>query len=132
MPLHNDNLLIKTYVQVDFLRMWFANNKVDKFTVSVWFKRQGEQLTPQGIVNNGDCIDTAGFLVGHAERTVMANITTENSKAQFPVAQVNARAHARAHLYDMKQLSRIRFDETKRKKQHIVYYCTYCFVSLFI
>ena len=96
MPLHNDNLLIKTYVQVDFLRTWFANNKVDKFTVSVWFKRQGEQLTPQGIVNNGDCIDTAGFLVGHAERTVMANITTENSKAQFPVAQVNARAHAHA------------------------------------
>ena len=52
MPHCNENLLIKTYFQVAFLRTWFANNKVDKFTVSVWFKRQGEQFTPQGIVNN--------------------------------------------------------------------------------
>ncbi|KAI0208075.1 hypothetical protein LSAT2_007248 [Lamellibrachia satsuma] len=78
-----------THFEVAFLRTWFANNKVDKFTVSVWFKRQGEQFTPQGIVNNGDCIDTAGFLIGHAERTVMANITTEDARAQFPVSEVS-------------------------------------------
>ena len=63
--------------QVAFLRTWFANSKVDRFAVSVWFKRHGEQVTPQGIVNNGDGIDTAGFLIGHAKRTVMADVSTE-------------------------------------------------------
>ncbi|KAI0236841.1 hypothetical protein LSAT2_012610 [Lamellibrachia satsuma] len=74
-----------THFEVAFLRTWFANNKVDKFTVSVWFKRHGEQVTPQGIVNNGDCIDTAGFLIGHALDGVVANITTEDDHAQTPL-----------------------------------------------
>ncbi|KAI0236833.1 hypothetical protein LSAT2_012602 [Lamellibrachia satsuma] len=90
-----------THFEVAFLRTWFANNKVDKFTVSVWFKRQGEQSSPQGIVNNGDCIDTAGFLIGHAERMVMANITTEDARAQFPVAEVSDESwHHVVWVYD--------------------------------
>ena len=81
--------ILNASVQVAFLRTWFANNKVDKFTVSVWFKRQGEQSSPQGIVNNGDCIDTAGFLIGHALDGVVANITTEDGHAQTPINPVN-------------------------------------------
>ncbi|KAK2151820.1 hypothetical protein NP493_2565g00004 [Ridgeia piscesae] len=63
----------ETHFEVAFLRTWFANNKVDKFTVSVRFKRQVEQESPVGIVNNGDCIDTAGFLIGHAQGTASAD-----------------------------------------------------------
>ena len=57
--------------------------------MSVRFKRQVEQDSPVGIVNNGDCIDTAGFLIGHVQGTVMANITTEAAGAGLPVGEVS-------------------------------------------
>ena len=57
--------------------------------MSVRFKRQVEQDSPVGIVNNGDCIDTAGFVIGHVQGTVMANITTEAAGAGLPVGEVS-------------------------------------------
>ena len=83
--------------QVAFLRTWFANNKVDKFSVSVWFKRDGQKISPQGIVHNGDCEDTAGFLIGHSKGMVMANITTEDGDAQCEVSEVNAHSITSIH-----------------------------------
>lgn len=75
--------------QVPFMRTWFANNKVDKFTVTVWFKRDVEDRTPQGIVNNADCLQTAGFLIGNAEKKVVAQITTEMANDELRSGQVN-------------------------------------------
>ena len=75
--------------QVPFLRTWFANNKVDKFTVSVWFKRQGEERTPEGIVNNADCLQTAGFSIGHDNKKVVAEITTEMANDELSSERVN-------------------------------------------
>ena len=71
------------------MRSWFANNHVDKFTVTVWFKRRGEDITSQSIVNYGDCGGTTGVLIGHANGSVVANITTENTYEQLPFEQVN-------------------------------------------
>ncbi|KAK2189371.1 hypothetical protein NP493_108g03006 [Ridgeia piscesae] len=45
-------------------------------------KVEGEQISPQSIVNNGDCLDTAGFLVGHSGHEVTTDITTEVTQAQ--------------------------------------------------
>ena len=78
-------------LQVSFLRTWFANNKVDKFTVAVWFKRLGEDVTSQGIVNNGDCVDTPGFLIGHSAGSVAAEITTDVGGLTLPTGQVDSR-----------------------------------------
>ena len=72
-----------------FLRTWFAENEVDEFTVTVWFKREGEMDSTQGIVNNGDCIDSAGFYIGHESETVIANITTENAGEQLTAGSVS-------------------------------------------
>ncbi|KAK2193943.1 hypothetical protein NP493_4g03049 [Ridgeia piscesae] len=92
-PVRNGNVACfagNTHFEVAFLRTWFANNKVDKFSVSVWFKRDGQQISPQGIVHNGDCIDTAGFLIGHSKGMVMANITTEAGDAHSEVSDASA------------------------------------------
>lgn len=71
------------------MRSWFANNHVDKFTMAVWFKRRGEDITSQSIVNYGDCGGTTGVLIGHANGSVVASITTENTDEQLPFEQVN-------------------------------------------
>ena len=78
----------KHHFQVPFLRTWFANNKVNKFTVSVQFKRLGEMTSPQSILNNGDCLDTAGFAISHSDETVMANITTVTAGKSGQAGQV--------------------------------------------
>ena len=88
--------------QVAFLRTWFANNKVDKFSVSVWFKRDGQKMYPKGIVHNGDCEDTAGFAIGHSNGMVMANITTEAGHEHCEVSAVNA--HSIISIYTCKHV----------------------------
>ena len=47
----------------------------------------------QGIVNNGDCIDTAGFYIGHESETVIANITTENARKHLTAGSVSHTAY---------------------------------------
>ena len=71
------------------MRTWFANNKVDQFTVTVWFKRRQEDGSPQGIVNNADCLQTAGFLIGHMEQKVVGQITTERKHEDIRSSEVN-------------------------------------------
>ena len=66
-----------------FLRTWFANNHVDKLSVSVWFKRDGELDTRQSIVGNGDCDDTYGFSIQHENNHVLDDITTDSGTAQL-------------------------------------------------
>ena len=46
----------------------------------------------QGIVNNGDCIDSAGFYIGHESETVIANITTENAGEHLTAGSVSRTA----------------------------------------
>ena len=55
-------------------------------------------MNPQGIVNNGDCLQTAGFLIGHSSRRVVAEITTENGGKQLPDEQVPTRTHVCSNL----------------------------------
>ena len=63
-------------MQVAFLRMWFAENEVDQFTVSLWFKRDGIQTGSVGLVNNGDCEEDPNFEVTASENGVYSGVTT--------------------------------------------------------
>ena len=65
-------------LQVSFIRTWFAGNKVDKFTISIWVKRKGDQTAKAGIVNNGDCIDKPGFELSAENEGVFARLGTDN------------------------------------------------------
>ena len=48
--------------QVPFLRTWFAENDVDAFSVSLWYKRLGGSDALYGaLVNNEDCLQNPGF-----------------------------------------------------------------------
>lgn len=48
--------------QVPFLRTWFAQNHVDAFSVSLWYKRLGGSDALYGaLVNNEDCLQNPGF-----------------------------------------------------------------------
>ena len=60
--------------------------------MAVWFKRLGDDVTSQGIVNNGDCVDTPGFLIGHSAGSVAAEITTDVGGLTLPTMQVGIRA----------------------------------------
>ena len=59
--------------------------------MAVWFKRLGDDVTPQGIVNNGDCVDTPGFGIGHSAGSVAAEITTDVGGLTLPTMQVGKR-----------------------------------------
>ncbi|KAI0236837.1 hypothetical protein LSAT2_012606, partial [Lamellibrachia satsuma] len=86
---------------VPFMRTWFANNKVNQFTVTVWFKRRQEDGSPQGIVNNADCLQTAGFLIGHMEQKVVGHITTERKHEDIRSSEVVRNEwHHVAWVYD--------------------------------
>ena len=63
--------------QVFFLRRWFADQKVTKFTVSLWFKRKGQTSKLAGLVSNGDCLETPGFQTSVKNGGVFAGITTD-------------------------------------------------------
>ena len=56
--------------------MWFAENEVDQFTVSLWFKRDGIQTGAVGLVNNGDCEEEPNFEVTASENGVYSGVTT--------------------------------------------------------
>ncbi|KAI0220620.1 hypothetical protein LSAT2_027886 [Lamellibrachia satsuma] len=51
----------QTHFEVPFLRTWFAENKVDKFSITVWFQRHADLFPSAGIVNNNNCQQRAGF-----------------------------------------------------------------------
>ena len=59
-----------------FLRTWFAQNEVDQFTVSLWFKRDSIQTGTVGLVNNGDCEEDPNFEVSAANTGVYSGVTT--------------------------------------------------------
>ena len=64
--------------QVSFLRTWFAENNVDKFSISVFFKRNDNDLScAAAIVNNRNCKQSAGFKLGSINSGVMAGITAD-------------------------------------------------------
>ena len=64
-----------------FLRGWF--DQVDEFSVSVWFKRDGELDSRQSIVGNGDCEYSYGFSIQHEDEHVVDDITTVGGTAQL-------------------------------------------------
>lgn len=56
--------------------MWFAQNEVDQFTVSLWFKRDGIQSGLVGLVNNGDCEEDPNFEVTASPNGIYSGVTT--------------------------------------------------------
>ncbi|KAI0237508.1 hypothetical protein LSAT2_011959, partial [Lamellibrachia satsuma] len=88
---------------VPFLRTWFANNHVDAFTISLWYKRLGGvDATNGALVNNGDSVDDAGFSLRVAGNDILSKIRTETGQdslaVNIPVA-VSGWHHV-AYVYD--------------------------------
>ena len=64
--------------QVSFLRTWFAQNHVDKFSIALFFKRNDNDLSRgAAFVNNRNCKQSAGFKLGSLNSGVMAGVTTD-------------------------------------------------------
>ena len=61
------------------MRTWFANNKVDKFTITVFYKRTGVYASSQTIVSNGHCKQTTAYGLTAIGDDIKASITTEQS-----------------------------------------------------
>ena len=60
--------------------MWFANNQVQAFSVSLWFKRYGVGDGKRILVSNGDCVDNSSFAIKNTgDAGVVAGISTEDS-----------------------------------------------------
>ena len=61
---------------MSFMRTYFANNHVRRFSVSVWVNRQ---VFSAGIVNNGDCKDNASFGLDLVNGGVQGAVRTDRS-----------------------------------------------------
>ena len=109
-------MIIDNGFQVSFLRMWFTNNEVDTFTVSVRFMRLGELDSHQGIVSNGNFLDTAGFSLSHVNGMVLADITTEDVGAQVEVGNVS---HTDAHAPACIEVRTMLPNESDLKKNYV-------------
>ena len=71
------------------MRTWFANNKVDKFTITVFYKRTGVHTSSQTIVSNGDCKQTRAYGIVNTGDDITASITTEQTNIQTLTGSVN-------------------------------------------
>ena len=69
---------------------------MDKFTISIWVKRKGDQTAKAGIVNNGDCIDKPGFELSAENEGVFARLGTDNvDEMQTDTTEVSREYHGR-------------------------------------
>ncbi|KAI0233151.1 hypothetical protein LSAT2_016591 [Lamellibrachia satsuma] len=71
-----------SHLQVPFMRNWFKDKHVTGLTVALWFRQNSATDGLVGLVDNGDCIEDATFLIharqsGQAENIVVG-IDTES------------------------------------------------------
>ncbi|KAK2180835.1 hypothetical protein NP493_423g01014, partial [Ridgeia piscesae] len=85
------------YLEVPFIRTWFANNHVDAFSISLWFNRQGSSDVIYGaLVNNGDSVEKPGFCLRAIENNKLAAKIRTTSPTGW---------HHVAYVYNGKQLT---------------------------
>ncbi|KAK2174415.1 hypothetical protein NP493_806g01009 [Ridgeia piscesae] len=87
-------------VAIAFLRTWFAENNVDKFSVAVWFQRAGALSPKAAIVNNRNCKQTAGFSVSYENSQVTGSITVNSEVVLDPLPMADNEWHHAAWVYD--------------------------------
>ncbi|KAI0213204.1 hypothetical protein LSAT2_001799 [Lamellibrachia satsuma] len=87
-------------LEVAFLRMWFAQNEVDQFTVSLWFKRDGIQSGLVGLVNNGDCEEDPNFEVTASPNGIYSGVTTGTQTLTNKVQVQDAKWYHVAMVYN--------------------------------
>ena len=64
-----------------FMRTWFANNHVNEFSISLWYKRTGASASSCGaLVNNADCKQDAGFSLRATANTMYGEIFADNQR----------------------------------------------------
>ncbi|KAI0242793.1 hypothetical protein LSAT2_011099, partial [Lamellibrachia satsuma] len=75
------------YLEVPFIRTWFANNDVNTFTISLWYNRLGRSDATYGaLVNNGDSVENAGFSLRAVENNkLVAKIRTDSGEKSLTV-----------------------------------------------
>ncbi|KAI0218126.1 hypothetical protein LSAT2_030156 [Lamellibrachia satsuma] len=90
-----------SHFEVSFLRTWFAENSVDRFSVAVWFQILGPLSLSTAIVNNVNCEQSAGFSIARSDREVLANMTAGGGEltVRSPLVADNMWHHV-AWVYD--------------------------------
>ncbi|KAK2186747.1 hypothetical protein NP493_190g03002 [Ridgeia piscesae] len=95
----------ESHFEVSFLRTWFAQNNVDKFSIAVYFKRNDNDLNrAAAFVSNRNCKQSAGFKLGSINSGVMAGITADNEVEVNPPVAIDNDWHHAAWVYDGKAL----------------------------
>ncbi|KAI0242791.1 hypothetical protein LSAT2_011097 [Lamellibrachia satsuma] len=97
------------YLEVPFIRTWFANNDVNTFTISLWYNRLGRSDATYGaLVNNGDNVENVGFSLRAVENNkLVAKIRTDSGETSLTV-DVEATStgwHHVVYVYSGQQLT---------------------------
>ncbi|KAK2183562.1 hypothetical protein NP493_306g01018 [Ridgeia piscesae] len=75
------------YLDVSFMRSWFASSKIDEFTITLWFKLTGNTVKRGAIVNNGDCFSSSNVELTVHDDAIFAGIKTDDSGEVVTSAQ---------------------------------------------
>ncbi|KAK2166207.1 hypothetical protein NP493_1332g00043 [Ridgeia piscesae] len=69
-----------SFMEIPFLRKWFAHRQVTEFTVALWYKRCSlDTRHEEGLIHNGGCLSTnTGFQVTTGYGGVFAGVTTSD------------------------------------------------------
>ncbi|KAI0236872.1 hypothetical protein LSAT2_012642 [Lamellibrachia satsuma] len=94
-----------THFEVSFLRTWFANKNVDKFSIAVWFQRHGDLSPKAAIVSNANCHESAGYSLGCKNSEITASITTNAEVVLNPQPMADNLWHHAAWVYDGQHLN---------------------------
>ena len=81
------------WLQVPFLRTWFAEHYVDGFSVSLYYKRGGGSDAVFGaLVTNGDCKDEPGFSMrAMAGNQLLSKIRTDSGGVNSLTGNISVR-----------------------------------------
>ena len=86
-----------------FMRNWLQDQNQQAWTVTAWVKRMAGPFNLVGIVDNGDCIDSASFLLhGNVDvndnPTAFGGIAADNG---FPATETGVYVRIRSiiHIY---------------------------------
>ena len=60
---HRRAISARVCSQVPYMRNYFKDNNKTKWTITLWVKRDADNGGTVGLVDNGDCIDNATFLI---------------------------------------------------------------------
>ena len=61
------------------MRGWLSDNHVDKFTIKLSFKVEGDITDPYALINNGDCQSPPSFQMAIEGGAAFAAVSTDDS-----------------------------------------------------